>query len=225
MVPKLLTQRIAQEIDQELMSSSGGFAVEQLMELAGFSVAQAITKRYPKDSKRRVLVCCGPGNNGGDGLVAARHLFHFGYEPTIYYPKQPQKGLYQNLVKQCRNLTIPFADFDQVHASPFDVIVDALFGFSFKGEVRDPYKEVMQVKGHVGDDLDIPSGWDVEQGDINNVGLNPEMLVSLTAPKLCAKFFAGKYHYLGGRFVAPSFAQKYGLNLPEYPGTDQCVQL
>ncbi|KAJ1973234.1 hypothetical protein H4R35_004226 [Dimargaris xerosporica] len=140
------------------------------------------------------------------GLVAARHLFHFGYELTVYYPKQPQKELYQNLAKQCRNLAIPFADLDQVRASAFDIIVDALFGFSFKGEVRAPYKEVMQLLKATPASVvsvDIPSGWDVEQGDIHKVGLNPEMLVSLTAPKLCAKFFAGKYHYLGGRFVTP----------------------
>lgn len=35
------------------------------------------------------------GNNGGDGLVAARHLYHFGFKPSLYYPKQPEKDLYQ----------------------------------------------------------------------------------------------------------------------------------
>ncbi len=47
------------------------------MELAGLSVATAIAKTYQplnNESNTSVLVCCGPGNNGGDGLVAARHL-------------------------------------------------------------------------------------------------------------------------------------------------------
>lgn len=43
------------------------------MELAGLSIATAIAKEYPIERKK-ILICCGPGNNGGDGLVAARHL-------------------------------------------------------------------------------------------------------------------------------------------------------
>jgi NAD(P)H-hydrate epimerase len=58
-------------------------------------VAQAVQKTYPRQKHPRVLVCCGPGNNGGDGLVAARHLFHFGYKPSIFYPKQSGKDLYK----------------------------------------------------------------------------------------------------------------------------------
>jgi NAD(P)H-hydrate epimerase len=51
------------------------------------------------------------------------------------------------------------------------------------------------------------------------------MLVSLTAPKRCARGFQGRHHYLGGRFVPPSIADKFGLRLPPYPGAAQCVRL
>lgn len=50
---------------------------------------------HPPSKGRRILVAVGPGNNGGDGLVAARHLWHYGYKPTIYYPKQSKNELYQ----------------------------------------------------------------------------------------------------------------------------------
>lgn len=73
---KFLNQTEAQNIDQELFNEYA-FSVDQLMELAGLSVAVALAKTYPLDSgnfKNKVLVASGPGNNGGDGLVAARHL-------------------------------------------------------------------------------------------------------------------------------------------------------
>ena len=53
--------------------------------------------------------------------------------------------------------------------------------------------------------VDNPSGWDVEDGPQNlEEAIEPEMLVSLTAPKRGARFFKGPYHYLGGRFVPPA---------------------
>ena len=52
-------------------------------ELAGLSVACSLASEYPAASHPRILVVAGPGNNGGDGLVAARHLFHFGYSVQV----------------------------------------------------------------------------------------------------------------------------------------------
>ena len=75
-------QEDAAKIDEELMGPLG-FSVDQLMELAGLSVACSVHAEYPPSSHKRVLVIAGPGNNGGDGLVAARHLYHFGYAVEV----------------------------------------------------------------------------------------------------------------------------------------------
>jgi len=90
-----LGSEAALKLDQDLMGDVIGYSEAALMELAGLAVAQACYHFYEstqnfKDTKR-VLAMCGPGNNGGDGLVAARHLKLFGFTPIIYYPKRTDK--------------------------------------------------------------------------------------------------------------------------------------
>lgn len=85
------------------------------MELAGQACAVALARVYDKTKYPRVLVCCGPGNQGGDGLVAARHLGtntdplfvslsslktvgwtgFFGYKTSVFMPKPGSKEIYQ----------------------------------------------------------------------------------------------------------------------------------
>ena len=85
---RLLGQDEAVALDQELFNEYA-FSVDQLMELAGLSCAHAVAKAFPLERRgQRVMVLCGPGNNGGDGLVCARHLAMLGYEPVVHYPKR-----------------------------------------------------------------------------------------------------------------------------------------
>ena len=60
----------------------GAFSLDQLMELAGLACATAVGRTFPLSSHPRVLVACGPGNQGGDGLVAARHLCTFTFRTS-----------------------------------------------------------------------------------------------------------------------------------------------
>ncbi|KAI5078629.1 hypothetical protein GOP47_0006300 [Adiantum capillus-veneris] len=231
-----LTQAEAAAIDEELMGSLG-FTIDQLMELAGLSVASAIFEVYGVQKYNRVLVICGPGNNGGDGLVASRHLYHFGYRPAIFYPKRTDKPIYKGLVTQLESLSTPFLTENMLSSESlkdYDLIVDAIFGFSFRGKPRPPFDKLLQELADISTattpaipivSVDIPSGWDVEIGDKDGLGLNPDMLVSLTAPKSCAKMFKGYHHYLGGRFVPPVIVEKYNLKLPLYPGSSLCVRI
>ncbi|CED83726.1 n-terminal domain-like protein [Phaffia rhodozyma] len=212
------------------MSEAGGFSLDQLMELAGLACATALARSFP--SEKTVLVACGPGNQGGDGLVAARHLFHFGYRPTVYLPKPGKNAFYESLKKQCMNLHIPFvSSVDEFkHAlNTHSVILDAIFGFSFKPPLREPFTEILPLLSQTKlpiISVDIPSGWDVTNGPIDHVPtFQPHTLLSLTAPKEGVKFFNGKVHYLGGRFVPPDIANDFELDLPAYPGSDQIVEI
>ncbi|KAG5926770.1 hypothetical protein E4U42_002964 [Claviceps africana] len=229
MALKTLGAKAAAALDQELMSTCA-FSLDQLMELAGLSVSQAVTRLQPRDKGRRILVACGPGNNGGDGLVAARHLYHYGYTPTIFYPKKGKNDLYQRLTRQLEELEVPFVDDFQSALESTDHVVDAIFGFSFSGEVREPFPRVIQcletTKLPV-TSVDAPSSWHIENGPPES-GLGssfmPTALISLTAPKPLVKYFKGR-HFIGGRFVAPSIARKYDIDIPEYVGVDQVVEI
>ncbi|KHN09005.1 NAD(P)H-hydrate epimerase [Glycine soja] len=186
-----LTQRDAAEIDETLMGPLG-FSVDQLMELDVLSVATSISEVYKPCEHSRVLTICGPGNNGGDGLVAARHLHHFGYKPFVCYPKRTPKPLYAGLVTQLEALSIPFLSVEELPSdlsNDFDVVIDAMFGFSFHGSPRPPFDDLIQrlvslhnnnnqigQKRSVIVSVDIPSGWHVEEGDVDGTGIKPDML-------------------------------------------------
>lgn len=220
-----ISAKAALMLDQELMGS-GQFSIDQLMELAGLLVALAVFKQYPKSSKPLFLI--GPGNNGGDGLVAARHLKLWGYQPAIYYPKRPDKVIYNNLTKQLIDLKIEL--IDDIDLSNYNLLIDCLFGFSFKPPLRSPFDGVVQLLEKTSIPIvsvDIPSGWDVDIGPIpNQVNINPQMLVSLTAPKPCSTHFNGT-HYLGGRFINPTIAKKYDIEhyIDLYKNDDLVVKL
>ena len=229
MTLKTISAANAAALDRDLMST-GAFSLDQLMELAGLSVSQAVYKVHPPSKGKNILVVCGPGNNGGDGLVAARHLYHYGYHPTIHYPKQSKNELYQRLSKQLQNLEIFFTDDFPTAMKSTDHIVDAIFGFSFSGEVRKPFGSIIEAMENTTvpvTAVDAPSSWNIESGPpASGPGKNfqPEALISLTAPKPLVKYFRGR-HFIGGRFLPPSIAKQYDLDMPPYEGVEQIVEV
>ena len=166
--------------------------------------------------------------------MCARHLSIIDqrYRPVILYPKRGNSDLFTNLVKQCEKMgSIEFIDkmpeLEELDKK-YHVVIDALFGFSFKPPVRPAFTDILSRMSQTATpvaSIDIPSGWNVEDGDVNGIGLKPDLLISLTSPKMCARHFNGRHHYLGGRFVPLPLQQKYSLNLPQYPNLDCCVKL
>ena len=226
-----LNARNAQEIDDALMSPEHGFSIDQLMELAGLSSAHALHDCLPPATHRKVLVVCGPGNNGGDGLVAARHLTLMDYSVSVCYPKQNERPLFKGLLAQCLSFDIPLVEWNQSLLNSSDIVLDAMFGFSFSGEPREPFASIIRdlssglnSKGPKIASIDLPSGWSVEKGDITGSGMKPDVLISLTAPKEGVRGFTN-HHYLGGRFISTKIKERFGLQLPPYPGSSSFVRL
>ena len=87
---------------------------------------------------------------------------------------------------QCENMDISFIDdLPDINKDTYDYILDGIFGFSFQGEIRSPFDTIINKIG-AGDvpivSIDVPSGWNVDEGNINAT-FTPEMVISLTAPK------------------------------------------
>jgi NAD(P)H-hydrate repair Nnr-like enzyme with NAD(P)H-hydrate epimerase domain len=108
--------------------------------------------------------------------------------------------------------------------------LDGIFGFSFNSstKIRPPFDILLETLDNFSKkyaipiiSIDIPSGWAVDSKD-NTDKIIPEIIVSLTAPKICTMGF-DKYHFLGGRFIPPYISKRYGLNTPQYVGTEQSV--
>ena len=186
------------------------------MELAGLSVAYGVYDYLQHKSNhnnplqnKSVLLLCGPGNNGGDALVAARHLYHWGHIPTVYYPNMEKviqnlhannsSNLYANLLLQLQNLNIPILTslpdvIDSSYYAPYDGIVDGFFGFSYDASrvMKEPYRRVLDsiIQAHRllnVISIDIPSGWDINSHSNIRDGnmFIPGAVISLTTPKYC----------------------------------------
>ena len=70
----------------------------------------------------------------------------FGYEVDILYPKKTDKDLYLRLFTQCERYSIKFVDIDVInYLNKYDLVIDSIFGFSFKGEIRQPFDKIIKV--------------------------------------------------------------------------------
>lgn len=88
----------------------------------------------------------------------------YSYNPIVYYPKITMKTLYKNLIMQCEFFKIPFLtscpELDDLN-SKYSLVVDAIFGFSFKPPVREEFKKIMYNMTQMSTpccSIDIPSG-------------------------------------------------------------------
>ncbi|KAG8454895.1 hypothetical protein GDO86_001211 [Hymenochirus boettgeri] len=231
---KYLSKEEAEILEADLLEDYR-FGKQQLLEILGHSCAMAITKVYPLRTLPRkqptVLVICGPDQNGAIGLVCARNLRSYDYEPTIFYPKRSMDALYKDLTIQCEKMDIPFLSYlpteVQLINDAYNMVVDAVIGIeSDFGEVKEPCANILatmkQIKIPI-ISIDVPSGWEAEVE--NPEGICPETLISLVAPKKFAMQFSGKHHFVAGRFLPYDVQKKFELNLPAYPGTESVVEI
>jgi ADP-dependent NAD(P)H-hydrate dehydratase / NAD(P)H-hydrate epimerase len=152
-----------------------GIAEAALMEAAGTALAEAVAGLAPQGPVR---ILCGKGNNGGDGLVAARHLRGLGFEVETL---ELEKGGVDNL---------------DVWLEGAGAIVDAIFGTGFKGEPREPAASAIEAINRSGAPViacDIASGVDASSGEIAGTAIEADLTVSFHAAKIGHRVAPGKW--------------------------------
>jgi NAD(P)H-hydrate epimerase len=150
---KIVTVDQMQRIETE--SDAAGHSYAAMMEQAGRSVAQAITARRKVDGTS-ILILVGPGNNGGDGLVAARYLAEAGARVTCYLLKPRDPGADENfrLIQEGKpNLVLAGEDEGwhdlQRLAREADILVDALLGTGTRLPLRGTLGDLLAQVGDV----------------------------------------------------------------------------
>ena len=152
--PEILTPAEMAEADRLAAGLGRGVAV--LMENAGRAVARAVRARF---APCRTLVLCGPGNNGGDGLVAARWLEQAGWPVVVAVLGSPPG------VSAWRGPVVPFAPDEAARA---DLVIDALFGAGLSRDVS-PLVAAVLAAGRRVVAVDVPSGLDGGTGQMRGV--------------------------------------------------------
>ncbi len=218
---KVVTKKQMQEIDKEAIDKIKIPSI-LLMENAGLAVLEVIYNNYIELARKGVVIVCGSGNNGGDGMVVARHLFLRGIPVKVYLVANENK-LKQDPLLQLnilRNLKVPvfsIEDMDNeeeiqkfLQSMSFDLsisglVVDALLGTGIKGDIGKVYPKVIEVINKYSPltvSVDVPSGLDVDNGKF--LVLEPvraAVTVTFAYPKL-GFFLYPAYIYVGKLIVA-----------------------
>lgn len=176
------------ELDRRAMEDCGIPSL-LLMENAGRGVAELITRSWKGG---RVTVFAGKGHNGGDGLVAARHLYNRGFEVQIFLFTDPvslkgDPALHYKIVSRMR---IPLRVFQEgtkasaiaVLLERTDIVVDALLGVGLKAPLLGVYAEAVAAINQMAKPvvaIDIPSGLDGDSGEVRGIAVKAAITATL----------------------------------------------
>jgi len=225
----LLTAAEMRALDAATIQS-GHATGEVLMERAGAGVAAAIERRWGPVLGLRVLVLCGTGNNGGDGLVAARHLRVRGAAVTVgvlggrealkgdarvHLERAEADGVRPAFLTQDAELRRLVDSRDG-----WEFAVDALLGTGAHGEPRDRVAAGIEILRALDDDgthiaaVDLPTGVNADTGAIARRAVRADLTITFGAPK------RGHFLYPGRAFVGALEVVDIGL-LPTAPDAER----
>ncbi len=209
---------------EDLIEKSGTSKAE-LMEAAGEALAKAVMAHAPS----RALILAGFGNNGGDGWVAADILSHEGVHVDVVTPVEPDElrsPLARHVARRtaARDVSVtvgPSRDELSELVEKADVVVDALLGTGFHGEVRVPFSIWIDVVNSLCPAVisaDVPSGVNADTGEVAALAIRADKTVTMLAAKV-GLYSADAPEFAGDIEVAP-LIDDLGDVLPD---VDSCV--
>ncbi|NUM36904.1 MAG: NAD(P)H-hydrate epimerase [Candidatus Brocadiae bacterium] len=181
-----------------------------LMENAGREAARILAARKPAGP---VNILCGPGNNGGDGFVIARHLYNQGFQIKVFYAGELKKipalsdpGINLGILNKMDLTPIELLETknlsDLLYSNQPEIFVDALLGTGLSGSVRQPIRAIIQeINQHSKDTvaIDIPSGLDANTGEILGIAIKAVQTITFALPK--KGFLLGKGPEVTGEVI------------------------
>ena len=174
-----------------------------LMERAALGVSAFLRKTAGNDNKKtcmKVLCVCGNGNNGADGLAAARQLNENGIEVHVVLVGTSQGTDEYRLQKSIvSNLGIDCAEYDgNIDFSEYDYIIDAIFGIGLSRIIEGRYAQVIADINKAGENpytkiiaVDIPSGISADNGQIMGIAVKADYTVTFGYNKTGIMFYPG----------------------------------
>ena len=176
-----------------LTIEAGPFDGMALMRRAGAAVAAVVLERYPSASWVHIL--CGPGNNGGDGYVAARLLAEAGLDISVWRVETPKAGTDAYLA--AAECPLPVSDIAEFKPQPGSLVVDALFGAGLSKPVGGAYAAAMATTATSGAAVlavDLPSGVSGDSGAVLGSAFKADATITFFRKKPGHLLYPGRAH-------------------------------
>jgi NAD(P)H-hydrate epimerase len=163
-----------------------GFLKKFMMENAGAAAVRRLVDKIENIESKNILIFVGLGNNGGDGLVMARHLAGYGAKVTVVLLgipeniKTEESNWNWSILQKMPSVKLMYGNSFKFDFSP-DVIIDGILGTGIIGDIKEPYASAINFINQTDCykfAVDVPSGLDPQTGETANICSKCDMTVT-----------------------------------------------
>jgi NAD(P)H-hydrate epimerase len=232
-VPALTTAQM-REVDRAMIQDVG-ISLLQMMENAGRGLAElARFQLGGRVDGETIVILAGPGNNGGGGMAAARHLANWGAHVRVLLSGEPgpDKSVARQQLETLKRIEIPVAALEPADLPHASLYLDALIGYGLTGSPRGRAAALIRRANESGRpiiSLDATSGLDTGSGQVFDPCICARATLTLALPKT-GLYAAGASRVIGELFLAdisvpPQIYARMGIDVPNVFSEASVVRL